>query len=145
MQRSSVLSGALADRAPHLEELERKRLMLERVRVSRDAVLLNRGKVTGDPTKEYVWVNLKEERQIWFQTQGFSICKDSEIQCSIKQREDGTYLRGDLILYEVDKEYFDALHEYNVVRGIEYIDGAEQNFEASAMRDGVPVFKPKVH
>lgn len=145
LPNSHVLAGELAKHEPHVEEQERKRALLARVKANRDGIYLNRGKVTGDPTKEYVWVNVHADRQLWYQTQGFAVCKDPTLTTSIPQRDDGTYTRGDLVLYEIDKEYFSALHEYDVARGIEYVEGGIENeFSAAAMREGVPSFRPAI-
>lgn len=142
-RNSSVLSSELQQRAPHEEEQHRRAELLKRVRTNRDAILLNRGKVDGKEDKEYCWVNLNADRQIWYQTQGWEICRDPEVKTRYL-RDDGTHVRGDLILYQIDKEYAQALHEYDVARGIEYLEGAEDDFETAAMRDGAPVFRPKI-
>jgi hypothetical protein len=141
---SEALSPPLAALLPHEEELRRKRELLSRVKTTRDATLLNRRAVKGDPTKQYFWVNVREERQAFFLELGFDICRDPSITINQRWKQpDGTYKSGDLVLYEIDKEWYDAYNDINVLAGIEAISGNTEEFMGSASRTGVPAFVPK--
>jgi hypothetical protein len=131
-------------KAPHQEELDRKRRLLAKIKTIRDAVLVNRGEVRGEETKLYRWVNLKAERQLWFQTVGWTKVGAQDPVETLYKQDDGTHVRGDLILYQIDKEFGEALHLFDVVRGVEMVEGAKESFEATAEREGVPTFRPAV-
>lgn len=141
----SFLSGRVLETAPHVEEIKRKREILAKVRAQRDATLFNRGKVEGDPDKEYRWVNIHPERQLVFQIQGWRMvtADDVDVVTNYKQA-DGTHRRGDLVLYCIDKEWAEMIHFDAVVQGIERIEGAKSSFETQAQKDGVPTFRPQV-
>lgn len=131
------------EKAPHEIELDRKRALLARVKVLRESAIFNRGAILkGNPAKEYCWVNVKDDRRIYFEGLGWNLCKDPDVVTNWKQ-EDGTHKRADLILYEIDKELHEAMEAYNVLRGLEATEGAEEAFLTTLQRDRVPMYKPK--
>lgn len=139
-----VLSPQMAALLPHEEEIKRRKELLAKVRTVRDGSLINRGLVVGDPLKQYVWVNVNTNRQMFFQNLGFQICRDETIQTSpLFKQSDGTYIRGDLILYEISKEVFDAMNDVAVIDGIQAIHGNQETFIGSAQGAGIPAFIPK--
>lgn len=128
---------------PHEREIVRKKRLLEKVKIIRDAVLLNRGEVRGKDDMAYMWVNIREERQIYFKSLGWQLCKDPDVWSNFR-RDDGTHSRGDLILYEIDKETAEALQLYDVIRGIEMVDGHSENFMTTLAKAGAPVYHPPI-
>ncbi len=139
----SVLSGRAEEAmAPHMEEMSRRSALLAKVKVLRDGLLINRGKIVGDPTKEYKWVNINPDRQLYFQGLGWmKVDADCDVTTSY-QRDDGTHIRGDLILYQIDKEMAMALHEYDVIMGLERVNGARDGFINEAQKMGIRPFIP---
>jgi len=129
------------DELPHITELKRKKALLEKVRTLREGALFNKGAVEGDPNKQYCWVNTKEDRRVSYEAAGWVITKDPNVKTRWRQ-EDGTHKRADLILYEMDKELYEATVAYNSLRGIEAVEGSEDMFLAALDRDKVPVYRP---
>lgn len=127
---------------PHELEMERKKALLAKVKTIRERLAANRGMVDGmKPNKVYVWVNINDNRQIHFQGLGYEVCRDQEVKSHWKQ-EDGTHKRGDLILYECDKDLHEAIEYDSQIRAVESIEGAKQEFKETAARAGVPTFIP---
>lgn len=127
---------------PHEVEMARKRELLARVRVTRESMLRTFAEVQGKkPDRDYIWVNVNEHRRTTFEGMGYTVCKDPDIKSQWK-REDGTHVRGDLILYHVPKELREAWHTEGQLRAIEDQEGAPAVFEDYAARAGVPTYRP---
>ncbi len=128
-------------------ELRRKRELLAKIKVIRERINNNRGMVTGDPAKTYIWVNRDEHRRNYFEGLGYVMCREKDITKPVVKsawmREDGTHVRGDLILYEIDKDVAEALHMEEAMRALEAIEGPPVEFANFAERHGVPVYEPK--
>jgi hypothetical protein len=121
--------------------------MRDKIRVFREQNLFNRAAVTGEASKQYIWVNRREERRTWYEGMGFAVVKATSpprVHASVPPGPDGTYLRGDLILYECDKEFYDAMALDNALRGFESINAATDQFINNIAREGVPAFKPPI-
>lgn len=129
---------------PHELEMQRKMALLAKVKTVRDAILVNRGAIRGLDTMEYRWVNQKDERQLSFQSLGWKkVTDEDEVETQYKQA-DGTHVRGDLVLYQIDKEFAEALHLYDVLKGTEMIEGHKSAFKTAATRVGAPTFEPQI-
>lgn len=120
---------------------ERKRFLLSKVRVRRENLLAG-SRVEGRADKEYCWVNQREERQLFFQAMGWELVKDKEVKSSY-MRPDGTHVRADLILYQIDKDMYEAIQADRELRSIEALEGVEEGFQTSANRQGAPTFRPR--
>lgn len=131
------------DNQEELLELEQQRKMelLRKVRTLRERAILDRGQISGGkPDKDYIWVCTDERSQAEFQGLDYKVCTDPSVKSKYRQ-EDGTHRRGDLILYEVDKELREAYHFDSAFRSIEQL---EASFKAVTFRQfaegaGVPV------
>jgi hypothetical protein len=128
--------------APETPEQRRLRL-LSKVQQLRDNQM-RAGEVIGDPNKVYRWVNHRDERQLFFQVLGYELCKDTKLKCPVKQQADGTWHRGDLILYQIDKELQEELDAVRELKSIEALEGSEMSFQQAAARENVPTFRPKL-
>lgn len=148
-QRS--LNVAVEGLQPHEIELQRKRALLAKVRTMREGWITNKGKIDSkDPKKEYVWVNMHEERRSWYEGMEYIVVKskvettaDGKIKVlagPVTQwvRADGTHRRGDLILYEIDRELKEALEIDGDLRAVEQMESAKEGFKAFAERENVP-------
>lgn len=144
-QTSKTAAAVLPNTAPVVvDEKERRLALLKRVRTLRESILTNRGEVKGKkPNKDYVWVNTRADRRTYFEGLGYQVCRDPDIQTRWK-KEDGTHQRGDLILYECDRELREAIRLDAEMRSLEAIEGPQQSFEAFAERSAVPLHHPKV-
>ena len=133
------------EKPPHELELDRKRVLLQKVRALREGNLFNKGAILeGDPQKEYCWVNTKDDRRVSFEAMGWTlVCGDPKVKTRWLQG-DGTHKRADLILYCIDKEMFEAMMAYNSLRGIEAVEGSEDMFLSALDRDKVPAYKPQI-
>lgn len=108
----------------------------------REHALRNRGNVVNPKkNKDYVWVNINDHRQIEYQTLGYELCRDPEIKTAWK-KEDGSHQRGDLVLYQIDKEEREAMHLDNELRGFEAISAPKQVFHTMVQREGAKVYEP---
>ena len=124
-------------------ELERKVKLLQHARVVRDNARAVRGTVDGmKPSMVYVWVNVREERQIMFQNLGYELCKEPDVKSKWK-KDDGTHRRGDLILYQIPKDLHEALKLDSEVRAIEDMDNSKESFLAFAERLSIPTYQPE--
>lgn len=125
-----------------LEQIEFKKKvdLLRKVRSTRER-LYTMGAVTNqDPSKVYVWVANDDETQVRFVSLGYEVCKDPNISTSWK-KEDGSHRRGDLILYQIDKDIYDALRTDSAIRAIEVLESPEDQFLQFAEKSGVPAHK----
>lgn len=144
-QPSNIFAGPLAELQPHEEEQRRKMNLLKRVSVLRDAMNIKRSEVLGDPDTEYMWVNIREERQLHFQGLGWEkVTLDDDVVKTPYRKDDGTHIRGDLILYKMPKELAQAHQEYNTLLGLERIEGHKSAFRTAAAKEGIPTFTPKI-
>lgn len=140
---SNVVTSQPPKEVPVVESpTEKKRRLLAKVRMLRDAQL-TAGAVNGKPHKVYCWVNIREERQLFFQSLGWELCKDPEVKTSWRQ-PDGTHKRADVILYHIDRDLYEAFEADKELRGMEALEGAEKSFETNAARNGAPTFRPRV-
>lgn len=129
---------------PHEEELKRKKELLAKVRVLREKMASRAADFTGqNPAKTYIWVNIKEDRQTYFQAWGYILCTDPKVSSPYKQ-PDGSHKRADLVLYEMDREMYEAIQADNQIRGLEGIEGHKEAAIASMHRHGVREFIPAV-
>ena len=136
---STALAGGEIDaKRPEQIELDRKRELLARARIN----LLNTRdtrKVTGGkPGKQYVWVNSHSQRIAHFESLGYKVCKDPDVQSSWRG-EDLGHKVGDLILMEVDKELYDAYKTNAAVSALDAVDNSREEFLNFAAQGGVPV------
>lgn len=119
--------------------LERKKALLAKVKVARERLLFAGEVNNPNPNKVYIWVNTSSDRQVTFQGMGYTICKDPNITTRWRQ-EDGTHRRGDLILYEIDRDLDEAIKLDGEMRAVENQD-AEQLFLDFARQNRVPAQK----
>ncbi len=127
---------------PHEKELRRKAELLSKVRMIRETLASNQGMVDGmKPNKVYVWVHISDNRQIHYQSMGYELCVDPEIK-SKWRRADFTHKRGDVILYQIDRDLHEAIEMEAQLRAVEAVEGAKEGFKAFAERQGVPVYEP---
>lgn len=133
--------------SPKEEALKHKMELLQKVRILREGLLLHRGKIDeGDPSKEYCWVNHRDDRQYYFQAAGWVlVTNDTGPNVRTKWRKpDGTHVRGDVILYQIDKEMFEAMQLLSVLEGQDRIAGVKDSFMTTLEKDGVPLYEPRV-
>lgn len=139
--QAKVAAAVVAEpKQPHEIEMEKKLALLQKVRVNREASRNMRKVTGGNPAKQYVWINIHEQRQQYFQGLGYVMCKDPSVQTSWK-RADSTHQCGDLILYEIDKDLHEAYKLDSALRGVESMEGSQEEFLAFAERNRVPVQK----
>lgn len=111
----------------------RLEVLLRQVRLRREHALTNRGRISnGKPNKDYVWVNINEHRQIEFRSQGYELCRDPDVK-SDWQTQEGHHQRGDLVLYEIDKELREAMKIDQEIRAYESVE-AQRHVLATAVR-----------
>lgn len=128
---------------PHEIELKKKRELLARVRSTRDT-LARQGNITGqNPSKVYIWVNVKEDRQTFFQAWGYMLCADVNVKSPFKQA-DNSHRRADVVLYEIDRDLYEAIQADNQIRGLEGIEGHKHAAIEAMHRQGVREFIPGV-
>jgi hypothetical protein len=130
--------------------MDRKKRLLEKVKALREGAMFQKGAILpnsdgtiGNPLKEYCWVNSKDDRRVTYEAMGWQVCKDPKVKTRW-QKEDGTHVRADLVLYEIDKELFEAMMAYNQLRGIEAVEGNPEAFMAALDRDKVPAYKTEL-
>ena len=127
---------------PHEIEQRKKAALLAKVRMMRETLAANQGMVGNmKPGKVYVWVHHSDNRQIHFQSMGYELCKDPDIKSNWR-RTDGTHVRGDVVLYQIDKDLHEAIDLDSQLRAIEAIEGAKEGFKVVADRLGFPVYEP---
>lgn len=113
--------------------------LLAKVRILREQSMLGKGQVKyGNPFKTYVWVNKNENRLNYYISMGYVICHDPKVATSWKQA-DGTHVRGDVILMEIDKDLHDAIKFDGELRAVESVGESKGMFEAYAASKGIPV------
>lgn len=129
---------------PHEIELQRKMALLRKVRVQRESLANSMAQVDGkDPAMHYSWINRHESRMTWFAGQGYVVVTDPKIKTSWK-REDGTHVRGDLILVARPKDLHEAWKYDAELRAVEDLESSRDSFKAFAGRNGIPVEEPRI-
>lgn len=129
--------------SPEEAALQHKMQLLANVKVIRERMATVHGEVRGKKdNKVYVWVNIDDNRQIHYQTYGYELCKDEQVQTNWK-RPDGTHRRGDLILYHIDKDLYEAITMDGELRAVEAVEGYSTAFKSTAEVNGVPVYVPR--
>jgi hypothetical protein len=129
---------------PHETEQERKLALLARVRSTRSSLLAQLAQVEGkNDSKDYIWANNSEARLTTFKTQGYEICCDPKVK-SQWVREDGSHVRGDLILMEISKELREAWKFNSEDLAVSSLENAQTGFKEFAERNGVPVQNPRI-
>lgn len=124
---------------PHEVEMHKKMELLAKVRSTRSSMLQHLASIEGkDPSKHYGWIHNSEPRITHFRAQGYEVCKDPKVKTQWR-REDGTHVRGDLILMECPKDLHEAWKVDGELRAIEDLENSRNSFTAFAERSGVPV------
>lgn len=144
-QESGLKQAAAATgKTPEQLKLERRKELLAKVRQIRAHALTDRGKVlNGKPDKAYIWSNIAEHTLVEFQGLGYQICKDPDVKTAWK-KEDGTHVRGDLILMEVDRDLYDAIKADDELRALEAIEAPKNAFAATVARERAgEVYEPR--
>lgn len=121
----------------------RKVALLAKVRLMHDKNLRG-GELTGqNPAKTYMWVNSRDDRQAFFKAWGWELCVDPAVQSSFRTK-DLTHRRADVVLYEIDKDLYEAQEAFKQLRGLEGIEGHKNAAIASFNRQGVREYIPHV-
>lgn len=124
--------------------MEHKKGLLEKVKLLRERNMNRGADLTNcNPAKVYMWVNIKEDRQHFFQAWGYTLVRGDTPTSPYKQ-PDGTHKRADVILYEIDREMYEAIQADNQLRGIEGIEGHKQAAIGAMNRMGVREYEPRV-
>lgn len=117
--------------------------LLAKVKVLR-ANQMGAGQLTGqNPNKVYMWVNTREDRQAFFSAWGYELCVDPKVNSAFK-KEDLTHRRADVILYEIDRQMYEAIEYDKQLRGLEGIEGHKQSAIEQFHRQGVREYIPHV-
>lgn len=124
-------------------------IMRRRVKVYREGSLFKRRSLASpQKDKEYLWINMKEERRIFFEGMGWQVCQNPNVGSNYWKQDKQAHICADLILYEMPKELHQMIEADNIVRGLDLTDPkAAASAFADAMRQQgvrVPVFEPKV-
>ncbi len=136
--------AAIPTTPPHITEANKRAALLAKAKVVRERMATRHSDITGlKPSKQYCWVNLKEDRQVYYQGLGWTLCNDLDLKSPFKQ-PDGTIRRADTILYEIDMDFYEALCMHNILKGIEGIESAETGFVDTLGQQKIPTFKPAV-
>jgi hypothetical protein len=118
--------------------------LLSKVRILREKISTRGADITGqNPNKSYMWVNVKEDRQVFFQAWGWVLTTDEAVKSPYK-KEDGSHRRADVVLYEIDREIAEAIQADNQLRGLEGIEGHRNAAIAAFHRQGVREYIPNV-
>lgn len=125
--------------SPHELERQRKLDLLAKVRVSRDRLRFRGAVEDIDPNKVYVWLSNDENTRTRFEGLGYVLCKSPTIKTAWR-KEDNTHRRGDLILYEVDKDLYEAIKLDGELRALEG-QAAEELFLNFADSNRIPAEK----
>ena len=115
-------------------EIERQRrdALIARVRNTRTSLTMNLAKIEGgDSKKDYVWVNKHDDRRAYFEGMQYVICTNPNINTRWRQK-DGTIRRGDMILYEVDKDWRQAIRDESAIRALNGITEPRRQFKVAA-------------
>lgn len=113
--------------------------LLSKVRVIRDKLHFRGAIGGGNSNKVYVWVATDNVTRTTFEGLGYVVCKDPNVT-SRWVRQDGTHQRGDLILYEVDKDLYEAIKLEAEMRALEATE-AEDLFISFAQQNRIPAEK----
>jgi hypothetical protein len=132
--------------APALSKEEKIAILRQQARVLRDGALFDRGRIKNpNPAKQYCWVNVREERQVFFQSMGWDVCKDPNIGTLYWKPDEHRHRRADLVLYDIDFELWQAFEAQKQLDGLNLTgEAADQAFAANIARSGVRVYKPPV-
>lgn len=115
--------------------------LLAKVQLMHDAQLSG-GKLEGqNPHKVYCWVNSRDDRQAFFQAWGWVLCVDPNVK-SMFRKEDLTHRRADVVLYEIDRDLYEAQEAFKQLRGLEGIEGHKNAAVAAFNRMGVKEYIP---
>jgi hypothetical protein len=129
-----------------LSESERIEELRRRVKVLRDGSLFNRGSIANpDRNKQYCWVNVREERQVFFQARGWDLCTDPNIQTKYWKPDEHRHRRADLVLYEMPFELWQAFEAQKHLDGLNLTGKeAQARFASDLERSGVRPYIPRV-
>lgn len=124
----------------HARERDNFETVLRRAKIVRESMHRTMSEVVGDPDKEYVWVRHASERVQYFQALGYEITKNPAVQTKWR-RDDGTHVRGDVILMEVDKDMKEAYEVLSDAASVEALQGSREEFINFAIQNRIPVEK----
>lgn len=124
---------------PHEIEMQKKMRLLQQVRTTRSSMLSQLAEIEGRKADmHYGWVNNSDARITHFRAQGYEICKDPDVRTRWR-RDDGTHVRGDVILMVCPKDLHEAWKYDGELRAIEDLENSRDSFKAFAERSKIPV------
>lgn len=151
MPASEVEVKAVKDIAAAIELTEeeeaaawKKKILaeLEKVKVLRSSSHSLRRIYDSNPNFIFVWINKDPDRRIWFESLGYT--KATVEDCRTDwQAENGEHRVGDIILYKVPRERYEALKLDSQLRSVEAIETAKSEFLDFAARNSVPARRMK--
>ena len=128
--------------APKVKPLTREQRK-EKFAHIREKMRVSPLKVTGEPHKAYYWARKDDETEMArLNYLGFTVVNDPDgkVKASGK-RQDGTYIMGDVILMEIDKELYEYFKDENLERAENLIASAKEDFIGESAKQGVPTFE----
>lgn len=99
--------------------------------------------INGDPSKEYVWVRNANDTIAQRQGMGYEIVRQAKqnkkpsIVREIWRRDDGSFVRGDLILMSMDKERHRALKLYSELKAVQNLRNSRTPILQAARQAGI--------
>lgn len=129
-----------------LSEAEKVKILRERVKVLRDGAMFDQGRIkTPNPAKQYCWVNIREERQTFYQALGWEVVRDPDIGTLFWKKDENRHRRADLVLYQIDRELFYAFEAEKILRNLDLTgDAADEAFALEMKKHGARLYKPPV-
>lgn len=117
--------------------------LLSEVHLIHENATMNLGALlNGDPTKEYIWVRNSSESIAQKQGMGYEIVRQAKqvkkpVVRDIWRRDDGSYVRGDLILMCTDKERHRALKLYSELKAVQNLRNSRTPILQKARQAGI--------
>lgn len=135
------MAAQQAQEPPKETPQERMLRLLAKVKVVRERMLFQMGEVrNGTPGFTYIWVTNDNQLRVRFHTMGYEqVTKgtDPDVVTDWK-REDGTHLRGDVLLYRIPTDYHDAIKLEAQIRSKEALETTKDTFLGFAAREHIP-------
>ena len=102
--------------------------------------------LNGDPSKEYVWVHNSSAPIAMRQGLGYEIVRQAKqskqppIVSGVWRRDDGSYVRGDLILMSIEKERHRALKMYSELKAVQNLRNSRTPILTTARQAGIRAY-----
>lgn len=134
-----ITEETIASPPPQEDREARFKRLLSQVRETRMKARFQASQVKGRPDRTYIWVRNDPHTMIDYKALGYEVVRNDPGVKTQWPQEDGTHVRGDVILMQIDRELREVMDYESDLRATEGLSGSREAFKEFAYKSNIPV------